>query len=112
MKGVEHALCHAHHLRALQSLAAFDKEDRARRMQRLLRRARSIARLARGCDRLLVEAMECREGLPPFALPGKRGARRRRKGRNPALRLHARYARAKGSAAPGAGGGAEGTKRR
>ena len=31
----------------VQALAAFDKEDRARRRQRLLRRARSVARLAR-----------------------------------------------------------------
>ena len=102
MKGVEHALCNAHHLRALQALVEFDKEDRARRMQRLLRRARSIARLARrrgiavparlarGYDRLLVEALAFHEGLPPLASAGKRGARRRRKGHNLALRLHAR----------------------
>ena len=106
MKGVAHALCHAHHLRALQALVEFDKEDWARRMQRLLRRARSVARLARrrgiavparlvarlarGYDRLLVEAMEFHEGLPPLASAGKRGARRRRKGHNLALRLHAR----------------------
>ena len=44
----------------------------------------------RGCDRLLVEAMAFHEGLPPLAPAGKRGARRRRKGRNPALRRHAR----------------------
>ena len=85
-------------LRALQALAAFGKEDRARRMQRLLRRARSIAGwrgagvspFRRGCDRLLVEAMAFHEGLPPLASAGKRGARRRRKDRNLALRLHAR----------------------
>ena len=59
-------------------------------MQRLLRRVRSAARLARGCGRLLVEAMAFHEGLPPLASAGKRGARRRRKGRNPALRRHAR----------------------
>ena len=59
-------------------------------MQRLLRRARSVARLARGCDRLLVEAMKVHEGLPPLAPTGKRGVRRRRKGRDLALRLHAR----------------------
>ena len=83
-------LCHAHHLRALQALAAFGKEDWARRMQRLLRRARSIARLAHGCDRLLVEAMKVHESLPPLTSAGKRGARRRCKGRKLALRLHAR----------------------
>ena len=106
MEGVEHALCNAHHLRELQALVEFDKEDWARRMQRHLLRARRVARLARerdmavpgrllarlvrGYDRLLVEAMAFHENQPPLSSPGRRGAPRRRKGHNLALRLHER----------------------
>ena len=46
--------------------------------------------LWRGWARLLVEAMAFHESLPPLAPAGKRGARRRRKGRNLALRLYGR----------------------
>ena len=50
MTGVLHALCNAHHLRELQALIDIEKEDWARRMQRLLRRACHVVRLARaGC---------------------------------------------------------------
>ena len=106
MAGVEHALCNAHHLRELQALVEFDKEDWARRMQRHLLRARRVARIARerghavpgrllariarGYDRLLVEAMAFHENQPPLSSPGRRGAPRRRKGHNLALRLHER----------------------
>ena len=108
MAGVEHALCNAHHLRELQALVEFDKEDWARRLQRLLLRAwrvarmarerdiavpaRLLARLARGYDRLLVEAMAFHESQPPLSppRPGRRGAPKRRKGHNLALRLHER----------------------
>ena len=108
MEGVEHALCNAHRLRELQALVEFDKEDWARRLQRLLLRAwrvariarekdigvpaRLLARLARGYDRLLVEAMEFHESQPPLSppRPGRRGGPRRRKGHNLALRLHER----------------------
>ena len=108
MAGVEHALCNAHHLRELQALVEFDKEDWARRMQQFLRRAwrvarmarerdiavpgRLLARLARGYDRLLVEAMAFHESQPPLSppRPGRRGAPKRRKGHNLALRLHER----------------------
>ena len=47
LKGVLHALCNAHHLRELQALVEIEKEDWARRMQRLLRRACHAANLAR-----------------------------------------------------------------
>ena len=39
MTGVLHALCNTHHLRELKALVEIEKEDWARRMQRLLRRA-------------------------------------------------------------------------
>ena len=106
MAGVEHALCNAHHLRELQALVEFDKEDWARRMQRHLLRARRVARIARerghavpgrllariarGYDRLLVEALAFHESQPPLPSPGRRGTPRRRKGHNLALRLHER----------------------
>jgi transposase len=41
MPGVLHALCNAHHLRELKALIDIEKEDWARKMQRLLRRAAS-----------------------------------------------------------------------
>ena len=46
LKGVLHALCNAHHLRELQALVEIEKEDWARKMQRLLRRAG----VCRPCD--------------------------------------------------------------
>ena len=108
MAGVEHALCNAHRLRELQALVEFDKEGWARRMQRHLLRAwrvarlarerdmavpgRLLARLVRGYDRLLVEALAFHESQPPLSppRPGRRGAPKRRKGHNLALRLHER----------------------
>jgi transposase len=47
LKGVLHALCNAHHMRELQALVEIEKEDRARKMQRLLRRACHAANLVR-----------------------------------------------------------------
>jgi transposase len=47
MKDVLHALCNAHHLRELKALIEIEKEDWARRMQRLLRRACHATNLAR-----------------------------------------------------------------
>src|SRR6266852_5592648 len=44
---VLHALCNVHHLRELKALVEIEKEDWARKMQRLLRRACHAANLAR-----------------------------------------------------------------
>ena len=47
MNDVLHALCNAHHLRELKALVEIEKEDWARKMQRLLRRACHATNLAR-----------------------------------------------------------------
>ena len=111
LKGVLHALCNAHHLRALKALVEFEQESWARRMQQLLRRACHAANLARArgdpvpprlverfqrrYDAIVAEGLDFHEALPP--LPPKRGGTgkrrgrpRRRTGHNLLLRLQTR----------------------
>jgi transposase len=121
LTGVLHALCNAHHLRELKALIEIEKEDWARRMQSLLRRACHVANLARehgaGGEKAaaglalaalrprLVEQLERRydailaaglafhEAEPPLAAAAKRRGRiKRRTGHNLILRLIERKA--------------------
>jgi transposase len=112
LEGIKHALCNAHHLRELKALIEIEKEDWARKMQRLLRRGCHAANLARERDKplppRLIALFERRygaiieEGLafhaaqPALARPaatgkGKaRGRKPRRVGHNLLLRLSSR----------------------
>ncbi len=112
LKGVLHALCNAHHLRELKALVDIEREDWARQMQRLLRRACHAAHLARArgeplCpallgliersyDRILSAGLTFHEAQPPLreagSAPGRRGRTPRRVGHNLALRLAERKA--------------------
>jgi transposase len=98
MNGVLHALCNAHHLREFQALVEIEKEDWARHMQRLLRRACHATHLARDrdsplkpamvalirrrFDAIIDEGLAFHAALPPLAPATARG-RQRRRGRAP-----------------------------
>jgi len=112
MTGVLHALCNAHHLRELKALVEIEKEEWARKMQRLLRRAchavnlarergvplnpTLIALLRRRYDGILKEGIAFHEGQPALVrAPAegqrkRRGRQRRRTGHNLLLRLSIR----------------------
>jgi len=110
LKGVLHALCNAHHLRELQALIEIEKEDWARKMQRLLRRACHAANLAREqnvalssgllalferCyDAVLTEGFAFHEAQPALISTARkrRGRAPRRVGHNLLLRLSTRKA--------------------
>jgi transposase len=105
MTGVLHALCNAHHLRELKALVEIEKEEWARQMQILLRRAchaanlarergvalkpRLIARMKRRYDAIVRQGLAFHEAQPPLArAKGKaRGRAPRRTGHNLLARL-------------------------
>src|SRR3954452_13198244 len=110
MTGVRHALCNAHHLRELKALVEIEKEDWARRMQRLLRRAcyatnlarnrgvplkpSLITRIERCYDAILAEGLAFHAAQPALVSAAvaaqHRGRPARRVGHNLLLRLSAR----------------------
>ncbi len=112
MADVQHALCNAHHLRELKALVEIEKEDWARRMQLLLRRACHAANLARDrsvlmeprlialferrYDAIVRQGLAFHESLPPLADPSsaknakRRGRDPRRTGHNLLLRFATR----------------------
>jgi transposase len=106
MIGVLHALCNAHHLHERKVLVEIEKEDWARKMQRLLRRAshatnfarersvplnpRLIALIERFYDTALTEAMTFHEGQPPLTQTERRGRQPRRVGHNLPVQLSPR----------------------
>jgi transposase len=106
MTGVLHALCNAHHLRELKALIEIEKEDWARKMQRLLRRACRATNLAREqgvplkpglialidrCyDMIVAEGLLFHRAQPELTKAGRRGRQPRRVGHNFLRRLSTR----------------------
>jgi hypothetical protein len=81
MERVLHALCNAHHLRELQALVDIEKEEWARKMQRLLRRACHVTHLARGVplEPRLVDQFRRRYDMTSSSPRGSRSTRTSRR---------------------------------
>jgi transposase len=117
MPGVVHALCNAHHLRELKALIEIEKEDWARTMAHLLRRAchatnlaaarkdalttlkpRLIELIERRYDAIIAVGIAYHEAQPVLGRAAanggskRRGRARRRTGHNLLLRLRSRKA--------------------
>src|SRR6478736_4789062 len=108
LTGVLHALCNAHHLRELKALVEIEKEDWARRMQRLLRRAchasnlarqrgvplkpEMIALIERRYDAVVADGLAYHTAQPALTKARPRGPPPRRVGHNLLLRLSTRKA--------------------
>jgi transposase len=110
LEGVLHALCNAHHLRELKALVEIEKEDWARKMQRLLRRAchatnlardrgvllkpSLIALIERSYDAILAQGLAFHEGQPALVAAAAKARRHgpppRRVGHNLLRRLSTR----------------------
>ena len=106
MTGVLHALCNTHHLRELKALIDIEKEDWARKMQVLLRRAchatniarergvvltaRLIARIQQRYETIIAEGIAFHEAQPALGRGQRRGRKPRRVGHNLLLRLQQR----------------------
>jgi len=112
MPGVDHALCNAHHLRELKALIEIEKEDWARAMAHLLRRAchagnlaaaragalktlkpRLIELIERRYDAIVTAGLAYHEAQPALGRAAAKGSRKprgrapRRTGHNLLLRL-------------------------
>jgi transposase len=103
LKVVLHALCNAHHLREVKALVEIEKEDWARRMVRLLRRACHAVNLAREqkqplkpglialierrYDTIVADGLAFHAAQPALIKTRPRGRPPRRVGHNLLLRL-------------------------
>src|SRR6195952_1684325 len=108
LKAVVHALCNAHHLRELKALIEIEREDWARWMRTLLRRACHATNLARargkdlppallalierGYDAILAQGFAFHDAQPGLlrASAERRGCKARRVGHNLLRRLSTR----------------------
>jgi transposase len=106
MKDVLHALCNGHHLRELKALIELDREDWARKMQILLRRAchainlahergmplkpQLIAAIERRYNAIVAEGLAFHQALPALRHARPSGKKPRRVGHNLLLRFDQR----------------------